>query len=234
MNTLSRRIIHTLGALFVSVSLFLSSASGMSGISHIEYFAGNYADSVQRDPSLQFGVLFRTVDELIYRFGPQGTIYINDLSSLAAERASQALRTYLKTKGYLSIEILQLPGNILDIDPPKTKTAHLKNPEPVFLKKLAHPAERSLKEKFRRIIQASEGGLILDTYDLGLPPQDLANYLEDLRDEFGLTAVESLSYEYFDPRPGCIGQFMSGPISRMIRYQFPRSIGHETSRFRLL
>lgn len=58
-----------------------------------EIGCGNY------DPEVQYGVLFWTLDELVFRYGDCGVFHVNDLLPEYAEVATDRLREYAISKG---------------------------------------------------------------------------------------------------------------------------------------
>lgn len=92
-------------------------------IDHLEETGSDY------DPKEQYAILFWTLDELISRYGVEGTFYVNDLYSEYAAYAAHQLREYAKQKGYDQITIETLPGDYQMLGGRTFDSVHLKNPE---------------------------------------------------------------------------------------------------------
>lgn len=95
----------------------------------------NYIDHLQEmgtndyDPEEQYAILFWTLDELVSRYGKEGTFYVNDLYPEYAAYAAHQLRKYAKQKGYDQIVIEILSGDYQMLGGRTFDSVHLKNPE---------------------------------------------------------------------------------------------------------
>lgn len=126
----------------ILILCFASCVFGLENWAHLELGAGNYGKTGGKaEPDVQYRVLFWTLDELVTRFGPVGTVHINDIKPPFAEYAVECLREYALEKGYSHVSIYSLPGDYktLDFQPTlkslgkhRFTSIHLKNPEQSF------------------------------------------------------------------------------------------------------
>ncbi len=107
--------------------LFLFSLSANAKILHLELGAGNYGGT-DGSPEVRFEILRLTAQDLIRKYGTEGTIYLNDYFPESAEAATQYLRGWLKEQGHTKIEVISLPGDYRQLDLPQVTTLHLANP----------------------------------------------------------------------------------------------------------
>ena len=94
----------------------------------------NYIDLLEEtgteyDPEDQYAVLFWTLDELVKRYGEEGTFYVNDLFPDYAEYAAMQLALYAEQQGYDQINVETLPGDYQSLEGRTFDSVHLKNPE---------------------------------------------------------------------------------------------------------
>lgn len=106
---------------------------------HLELGAGNYGASKGKrthDPNVQYRVLFWTVEELVDRYGEEGTIYVNDYKEPSCHYCAERLSQYIEMQGY-PIQVIPLVADFRTLrwTGSKFDTIHLKNPEPNFLRK---------------------------------------------------------------------------------------------------
>ena len=94
----------------------------------------NYVDHLEEagethDPKEQYALLFWTLDQLVFRYGDEGTFYVNDLYSEYALYAAEKLKEYASQKRYDQIIIKTLVGDYQVLIGQTFDSAHLKNPE---------------------------------------------------------------------------------------------------------
>lgn len=146
-------------------------------IDHLEETGSDY------DPEEQYAVLFWTLDELVSRYGIEGTFYVNDLYPEYAEYAAEKLEEYAQIKGYDQVIIDVLPGDYQSLGDRRFDSVHLKNPEislfyegmdgTTFLTSLEKLQET--RELLSHLATLSDEGLYLFIIDSFIPEEEKAS-----------------------------------------------------------
>lgn len=121
--------------------------------SHVEWGGANYANPKLVDVDNAIA----TIEALIRRHGPKarGIFYLNDAFEGPTMAAVTRLKQECVRRGWRNVEIRPLVGDYLTVVPPRTTSAHMKNPEKEILAK---------PERLKALARASETGLVLDTF----------------------------------------------------------------------
>jgi len=145
----------------------------------------------------QYGILFRTLDELIQRYGDLGIFHVNDLYGEYALFASEKLVEYAADKGYNSVVIETVPGDYQLINSQQTlaqygkvkySTVHLKNPEVSLYHDrmdgdLFYASEKSraqTRSMLQNLASLSDSGLYLFILcdECFIPPEERIEFME--------------------------------------------------------
>ncbi|MGH7889823.1 MAG: hypothetical protein ACRENF_04655, partial [Thermodesulfobacteriota bacterium] len=168
------------------------------------------------NPEHQYGILFRTLDELIARHGPVGIFHVNDLYEEYTAFAVDKLKKYAHDKGYSSVIIEPVSGDYQKINPQqqlskyrrkKYDSLHLKNPEVSFFYEgmdgdhfLATESSRqTTRDLLQNLAQLSEKGLFLFIlyHNNFIPEKEQKEFME--KERFYLPTTEWEPSPYIFP-----------------------------------
>jgi len=164
----------------------------------------NYVDTLAEhnaiscDPSHQYAVLFRTLDQLIERQGDRGIFHVNDVFAEYSDYAADRLKEYADSKGYKEVIIESIPGDYIKIIPSQTlikytkflyDNIHLKNPEVSFYnygmdgnEMLANPESRAnARDKLQTLADLSHKGIYffpIDHHDVFIPREEKVEFID--------------------------------------------------------
>lgn len=130
---------------------------------HIEYGAGNrYKNYTLTQEG--YGILFKTLERLVEEYGPWGIFYVNDVDNESARVAAFFLKRFAIQNGWEDIQVQVLVGDIMTINPPRTDTAHFKNPPLLVMAGLNFCGGILGEPVWQKLANSSRTGLEITTY----------------------------------------------------------------------